>query len=214
MVKFKPTPEDKELSAEAVGERITRVRRDRRMTQQTVGELLNPPLLKQAIGQIEKGAVHVSYLRLVDIARVLRVSHFYLLTGQGTPDVVISPLKVVSGKSYPVQIVEHGVKPAEKRYIYVDREPDPSDRAVMVMDEAMAPEFRPGDETIFRNITPLPGDHVWAIDPAGNLLLRTYRQVRSGFELVAKNDLFAAVEGKDVEILGVVISLGRKFKPE
>jgi transcriptional regulator with XRE-family HTH domain len=211
-MKFKPAPKESQAAAEQVGKRIFAVRTERRITQERLGELLSPPLKKQAIGQIEKGNVHISYIRLVDIARVLHVSYHYLLTGEGEPDVVMSPLKVVSGRSYPVQVIEQGLKPAENRYVYVDFEPDPSDRAVEVKDRAMFPEFHPGDETIFRNIQPLPGDYVWAIDGSGNLLLRAYRQTRDGFELIAKDDMFAPVDGGKVEVLGVVIDLKRKFK--
>ena len=212
-MKFKPAPKESQAAAGEVGKRIFAVRTERRITQERLGELLSPPLKKQAIGQIEKGNVHISYIRLVDIARVLHVSYHYLLTGEGEPDVVMSPLKVVSGRSYPVQVIEQGLKPAENRYVYVDFEPDPSDRAYVLKkgDVSMVPEFQPRDEVIFRNIEPLPGDYVCAVDEGGIIVVRAYRQTRDGFELVARSDMFAPLDGARVEVLGVVISLKRKF---
>lgn len=214
MTKHKPTPPEKATDVKVVGKRIAAVRAERDMTQEALGEKLEPPLKKQGVYQIERGAVHPTYLRLVDIARVLHVSYHYLLTGVGDSKVVDSPFKVVSGKSYPVPVVEHpGLRPAAQRYVYVDQQPDPSDRCVHVRDEAMAPEFQPGDETIFRAVTPLPGDNVWAADKAsGNLMLRTYKKTRDGYELLAKNKLFATISGgDDIEILGVVIDLHRIY---
>lgn len=213
-MKHKLSPAEKATGTDVVGQRIAAVRTERGMSQEALGEKLEPPLRKQGIYQIERGRVHASYLRLVDIARVLRVSYHYLLTGVGDSRVVDSPFKVVSGKSYPVPVVEHpGLRTAEQRYVYVDQQPDPSDRCVDVIDDAMAPEFQKGDETIFRAITPLPGDSVWATDKiTGCLLLRTYKKTRDGYELLTKNKLFAPITGGgDIEILGVVIGMNRKY---
>lgn len=201
-----------------VGARITEVRKLRGLTMDALGALFDPPWVKQQVYRLEKGDAGINYEFLVEIARALRVSYDYLLTGRGEPVVVISPLRVVQSKGYPVEIVsERRTAEAEKRYFHVPFETIPGDGAWEVMDESMEPEFREGDIVIFRKLRPIPNKFVVARDnDTGAMMLRKYRVSRKPgipYTLMALNgDAGLSINGGDhIEIMGLVIYKGRMY---
>lgn len=205
----------------AGGMRMARVRELRGLSQEQVGDRMKPTRRKQAISQWERGLVDPAFSQLVELARALQCSVHYLVSGLGSPDVVTSPLSVVAVEGTLVPVADFQKDRGEQRIVRGRFKTIAEDRHAEVMDDAMAPEFRPGDTSIFRpGLVPAPGDFVWAYDSAADQhVLRQYRVVKdrtrpdTRFELVALNPNWPVEEdGAHISILGVHVELSRMYK--
>jgi transcriptional regulator with XRE-family HTH domain len=191
---------------EAIGTRITEVRKMRDLTQVELGRLLHPPRSRSAVWGWENAKDRMNFQQLVDVAQALRCSVYYLASGHGSPDVEIYPLKVVMSWGVPVPIVDNPESPQKfVSGLYGSRE---GDMARTVKDSAMAPEARPGDVATYRpGLQPQPGDMVWARDN------RTGEMLRVTAELYPLSDKHVPEDvTDDVEILGTVMQLTRVYR--
>jgi len=210
---------DSNLSPKQVGKRIAQVREERGVTLDALGKKLVPEKSKQALKKWESGDVHLTTGQLLEVSRALSVHPNFIMYGQGTTDVFISPLRVVMTASFPVQVIEHkGRETGIPRFVHVHEQPDPSSRGVEVIDDSMAPEFWIGDVTIFAEKTPIPGSRVWALWK-GDMVLRVYTvdpadQMKGRFNrftLLALKEGIPPIPGDEAEILGVVVWNARDY---
>jgi transcriptional regulator with XRE-family HTH domain len=205
-----------------LGARIKMVRQWRGLTQQSFAERMD--VRKGTVGAWETMAHTPDYEQIIAIARGLKVSLVYLVAGVGTPEVTDDPFSVRIEKGTPVRIAEWQASGTEDPLVMARFPATEADRYARVLDDAMAPELRPGDVSIFRMVSarawPNPGDFVWAHDRrSGRHFLRQFRAVndrnRPGvrFELVPLNHLFAVEEdGEAITLAGVHIELSRLYK--
>lgn len=203
---------------ERIGERIEQVRKLRELSQEQVGELMRPPKSRSAVWAWENGRSDVTFPQLVDLAVAMRCSVFYLAGGQGTPDVVMSPLQVAFTEGVPVPVVDDVQEKPRTAPAYYPAKP--GDLARPVRDSTMAPEFQVGDIVHYRpGKAPKPGKFVWAKNTlTGEVMLRKYRPVKDAkrpgvsYELVPlSEDMVPEDGGEHIEMLGGVMQVTRVY---
>lgn len=213
---------EKTISPKEVGARIRETRRARGLSQEALGERLEPKKFKKSISDYERGKTDLTLSLLYDIASALNVSISYLSHGLGRPDVVMSPLQVVLAERVPVTLVEYRPERIEVGTALADYPARPEDEAIIAIDSAMSPEIQPGDTTFVRPTDrPKPGSVIWVRRKSTReIILRRYRKVRdrtkpdTTMELIPVNRMFPVEGGgdEDFEVLGQVVAVGRKYE--
>ncbi len=202
--------EMEERQRKLVGKRIVEVIKLRGFSYQDVSDRMGLGYRRATIQKWSEGERGLHLAALFDLCRALRVSLYYITSGQGSPEETSNIFGVASQEGVPVEVLS---MPGEdrKEKIYVNGGRDGQDKANPVTDASMAPLSRPGDMTFFRrDITPRHGDVVWVWnEESGQLLLREWRRVRKGGDMYPELHAFASeVAAEPVEdhhqVLGVV----------
>lgn len=219
---FREDPKAAKLRRE-VGQRIKYVRKMKGLSQEALGAKIKPPRGKQSISKWEKGETGASVGQLKEIARALNCRVDYLVSGQGSPNVMGTLLLSVAGlEKRPVPRANFQRTPeSDDNVAYIHSDVTDADWFIDIPadDDSMQPEIRPSDRWVYREgVRPAPGDYVAALDKQdGVYLYRQYRQVRDRnrpgvtFELAALNRNWGTVEGgSHIEIIGVFTELVRR----
>jgi len=210
------------MKKESVGERIRRRRKTLKLTQQGVASGIG--VSHVAVSQWEKDETLPRGENLLRLAELLQCTAAWIIDGEG--EVFTAPLNVSDVSALPlITLAQAAAWMQEKRlliqqqatrFLYSDSRLSESALAITLEDNAMQPDYRPGDTLIFDPaVDPQPGDVVLA-HINGVAQVRIYRLMAEQhdeqiFSLRPLNDDFPAQTSseKKIELIGTMMEMRR-----
>ncbi len=209
-----------------MGRRIRQARLAKGLSQKKVADRFG--ISRAAVAQWEGGDTNPGTAKLEGVADILGVRIEWLTTGRGEAD-VDAESEIVSVPLIDLVTAAHWPNAADRiepggPELPSDRKLGPNAFAIEIEDEAMAPEFAPGDRIIADPaVEPRPGDFIvgW-IHGSVKAVLRRYREIGAQMagatpaQLVASNLDWPTLDLKteiDDKLIGTVVEHRRYRKP-
>jgi transcriptional regulator with XRE-family HTH domain len=208
-----------------MGQRIRQARQAKTLTQQQIADRFK--ISRAAVAQWEGGDTNPGTAKLEGVAEILGVQIEWLTTGRGPM------LSGAESKLFTVPLIDlvtAGDWPEAAGSIELGRSELPTEQklgvhafAIEIVDEAMVPEFSPGDRAIVDPaVQPRPGDNVIGrVETATEGILRRYRATTfqdslvPQVQLIATNPDWAVIDlrpGNGGKLIGTVVESRRYRK--
>ncbi|WP_052127466.1 S24 family peptidase [Enterobacter cancerogenus] len=210
------------MKKESAGERIRSRRKALKLTQLVVASGIG--VSHVAVSQWEKDETVPRGENLLRLAELLQCTAAWIIDGEG--EVFTAPLNVSDVSALPLITLAQAVAWMQEqrlliqqqaiRFLYSDSRLSESALAITLEDNAMQPDYRPGDTLIFDPaVDPQPGDVVLA-HINGVAQVRIYRLMAEQhdeqiFSLRPLNDDFPAQTSseKKIELIGTMMEMRR-----
>lgn len=210
------------MKKESAGERIRSRRKALKLTQLVVASGIG--VSHVAVSQWEKDETVPRGENLLRLAELLQCTAAWIIDGEG--EVFAAPLKVSDVSALPLISLAQAaawmleerllIQQQATRFLYSDSKLSESALAITLEDNAMQPDYRPGDTLIFDPaVNPQPGDLVLALIN-GVAQVRIYRLMAEQhdeqiFSLRPLNDDFPVQTSseKKIELIGTLMEMRR-----
>jgi len=210
------------MKKESSGERIRARRKALQLTQQALAKSIG--VSHVAVSQWEKEETVPRGENLLRLAEWLQCTASWIIDGDG--EVFVTHVKAAPVAAVPlISLAQASAWLGEQRlllkqqatqFLYSESQLGDGALAVTIEDQAMQPDYRPGDKVIFDpDVQPQPGDVVLAlVDGVARVRiyrLQTQQQDEQIFTLRALNDDFPQLHSAEsaLQIIGTLMELRR-----